>query len=166
MKKPRKKPSEKRHEPQSNTVAATAKAKAASRRSFLRNAAIALPVFAATGFFSVRYVQAKVNEADLTRIGQGTPTVVQIHDPQCVLCRTLQRQTRSALKAFEKDAVTFLVANIKTDDGRVLAAKYNVPHVTLLLFDAKGEMMQIVRGPSDTDSLRTILEAHVMKYGS
>lgn len=142
-------------------------AKVEGRRRFLRfvrNAAISLPVVAGIGYFSVQSVEATICEADLTKIGHGKPSIVQIHDPQCPSCLQLQRQTRKALKSFESDAFTFLVANIKTLDGKLLAARYGVPHITLLLFDANGEMVQIVRGPSDTDSLRSIFAAHLKAY--
>ncbi len=146
----------------------TAKGKQQSRRRFLRlirNGAIALPVLAGAGYFSVQSVQATICEADLTKIEDGKLSVVQIHDPQCQLCQTLQRQTRKALKSFDDDEFTYLVANVKTPSGSNFAAKYGVPHVTILLFDRRGEMVQIVRGPSDTDSIRNILEAHVQAHG-
>ena len=126
---------------------------------------MALPVLAGAGYFSVQSVQATICEADLTKIGDGKLSVVQIHDPQCQLCQTLQRQTRKALKSFDDDEFTFLVANVKTLSGSTFAAKYGVPHVTLLLFDRRGKMVQIVRGPSDAESLRNILEAHSKAHG-
>ncbi|MCK0103022.1 thioredoxin family protein [Pseudohalocynthiibacter sp. F2068] len=167
MKRQPKKPRKKRSGGQVNPALIAEKARIEGRRRFLRfirNGAIALPVFAGVVFFSVQSVQATICEADLTKVGQGKPSIVQIHDPQCSLCQTLQRQIRKALKSFDSDDFTFLVANIKTSDGSAFAARYGVPHVTLLLFDARGEMVQIVRGPSDTDSLRTIFEAHLETY--
>ncbi|MEM7320781.1 MAG: twin-arginine translocation signal domain-containing protein, partial [Pseudomonadota bacterium] len=59
---------------------------APSRRSFLklvRNGALAAGGLGAVGFFTFRSVQAMQFERDLTRIGQGKPAVVQVHDPQC-----------------------------------------------------------------------------------
>lgn len=167
MKKQSKKLRNKRAGGQADPALIAENAKLESRRRFLRfarNGAIALPVLTGVGFFSVQSVQATICEADLTKIGHGKPSIVQIHDPMCPLCQTLQRQTRKALKSFDGDAFTFLVANIKTPDGSALAARYGVPHVTLLLFDGRGEMVQIVRGPSDADSLRTIFEAHLETY--
>ena len=110
-------------------------------------------------------MQATICEADLTKIGKGRPAVVQVHDPNCSLCQQLQRQTRKALKSFDDDAVRFLVADINTARGSAFAARYGVPHVTLLLFDGAGEMVQIVRGPSDADSLRDIIGAHLAARG-
>jgi len=55
----------------------------------------------------------KIAEGDLSRIGSGTPTIVQIHDPGCALCRDLQRETRAALKQFGRGELLYLVANIQ-----------------------------------------------------
>ena len=168
MKKNRKKQSAKRAATKSDPAIQAEQAKSESRRRFLRlarNGAIALPVLVGATVFSVKSVQATMCEADLTKIGQGKPSVVQIHDPNCSLCQTLQRQTRKALKSFDDGDVTFLVADINTLEGGALAARYGVPHVTLLLFDPAGEMVQVVRGPSDTDRLRTIIGAHLEAHG-
>ena len=168
MKKNRKKPSPKRSAKPADAKTTAEKETLEGRRRFLRlarNAAIALPVLVGGTVFSVRSVQATICEADLTKIGKGKPSVVQIHDPNCSLCRTLQSQTRKALKSFDDEAITFLVADINTVKGGAFAARYGVPHVTLLLFDPRGEMVQIVRGPSDTDSLRNILDAYLKAHG-
>lgn len=146
---------------------AVAQAKQESRRRFLRlarNGAIALPVLGAAGVFSVRAVQATVAESDLSRVGQGTPAIVQIHDPQCPLCQQLQRQTRRALRGFDRDAAVFLVANIASAEGSAFAAQFGVPHVTLLLFDADGVMQQVVRGPIERDALDDILATHLRRH--
>lgn len=131
----------------------------------LRNLAIATPVVGVAGFFSVQSVQATICEADMTKIGKGRAAVVQIHDPQCQLCAALQKQTRRAMKSFDEDSYRFLVANINTADGGAIAARYGVPHVTLLLFDKQGDMTQVVRGPINQDALENILAAHMKRHG-
>lgn len=139
-----------------------------SRRDVLRlmrNGAIALPVLAGIGYFSLQSVQATIREGDLTNIGGGKLSVVQIHDPQCPLCTTLQRQTRDALKSYDDDKFTFLVANIKKPSGADFAAKYGVPHVTLLLFDRRGDLVQVVRGPIDSGRLDEIIAAYAKAHG-
>lgn len=134
--------------------------------TWLRNGAVALPILGVGGVFSVRAVQAKMAEGDLTRIGRGTPTIVQIHDPQCQLCQTLQRQTRGALGAYDEDSYTFLVANIKSEAGLALASRYAVPHVTLLMFDPKGEMVEVLRGPAETGAVEDAVARHIGRYGA
>ena len=142
-------------------------AKAASRRRFIglaRNVAIALPVVGIGGFFAARAVQASMAEGDLTRIGQGLPAVVQIHDPQCASCATLQAQTRRVLKPYGDDEVTYLVANLTTEDGLAFATRHGVSHVTLVLFDPDGDVSQIVRGPLDTPALQQAIDGNLAMY--
>jgi thioredoxin-like negative regulator of GroEL len=134
------------------------------RRNFMRlakNAAIGVPIVSVGCYFAIKKVQGDLYEADLSRIGNGTPTVVQIHDPQCPLCLTLQRQTRSALARYDDAGYTYLVANITTDSGYAFANQYGVSHVTLLLFDAAGKMVEAVRGPIETAPLESILARHI-----
>ena len=126
------------------------------RRDFLRlvrNGGIGISVVAGAGFFGTRSVMATIAEHDLTRIGQGKPTVVQVHDPNCPTCRALQKQTRKALSEFGECDLVYLIASIKTTEGTDLANKYGVPHVTLLLFDAKGKHMQTLSGMHEHQQL-------------
>ena len=105
------------------------------------------------GWLVVRDVQATIAEHDLSRIGNGIPTIVQIHDPQCSQCIQLQKNTRSALEGFPDNDLQFLVANIKDARGRRLATEHSVGHVTLILFDADGKRRDILRGPNTIQSL-------------
>ncbi len=66
------------------------------------------------GFWFVSDVQATMREHDLTRLGQGVPTIVQIHDPGCPRCTAHQRVARAAVSAFDETELVFLVANINT----------------------------------------------------
>lgn len=59
----------------------------------------------------------KLQEQDLSVIGQGLPVVLQIHDPQCSSCTAFQRQTRRALKSFDEGGLIYRVANTQTSDG-------------------------------------------------
>ena len=70
----------------------------------------------------------------------------------------------AALRDFDDCGMTYLVADITTPSGAAFARRYNVPHVTLLLFDAGGEMVQVVNGPSDADSLRQIFDTHLQTH--
>jgi len=90
-----------------------------------------------------------------------TNAVVQIHDPQYQLCTTLQRQTRRALKAYSDDDVTYLVANIKTTEGSAFAARFGLPHVTLMFFDDAGVHVNTLRGPTSQDAVEAAFAAHM-----
>ncbi len=120
-----------------------------SRRRFLgftRNGAIAVVAAGGAGFLLVEHVRGTMREHDFSRIGNGTPTVVQIHDPQCSMCLALQRETRKALGQFNDSEIDYVVANIRSADGKRLANQYRVPHVTLLLFDGDGVRQATLTG--------------------
>lgn len=135
-----------------------------SRRDFMRK----VPLWAGGGiallgggYWAVGAVRAGAAEYDLSRIGQGKPAVVQIHDPQCPICNALQRQARAALDGFEECDLVYLVANIRTGLGEQFAAEHRVPHITLLLFDAEGALTEVLRGPQEAEDLRRAFEAHL-----
>jgi hypothetical protein len=128
---------------------------------YLRNGAIAVAVSGGGGYFAVNTVQASMAEHDLTKIGNGTPAIVQIHDPQCPVCRALQKEARRALRDFEDDDFEYLVANIRSKEGGDLANKYFVPHVTILLFDGKGVLRKVLNGSKTSDLLRDEFTAHL-----
>jgi len=95
-----------------------------------------------------------LGEHDLTKVGKGVPTIVQIHDPSCALCRSLQRETRTALKSFDADAVTYLVANIRSAEGAAFANRLGRGHVTLVLFDGAGTPVHTIEGVTPAHRLR------------
>ena len=127
----------------------------AKRKSFraMRNGAIGLVVLGGAGAYFYSAYQSDKRERDLTRIGRGKPTVVQIHDPNCQLCTALQKQARKAVSNFDEDELNFLVANITTAKGREFANKHNVPHVTLLLFDKRGKLQNVLQGVRQEEEL-------------
>ena len=113
----------------------------------------------------MRSVRAMQAEHDLSRVGQGKPVVVQVHDPQCPTCTALQRETRKAMKQFGECDLVYLVADISQQDGAGFANRYGVPHVTLLLFDGKGELRQTLQGMRYQDELKQVLAQHHQRYG-
>ena len=157
MKKQRKKPAQKKKS-QPQAVAAP---KGPDRRKVLgwvRNGAIAAVILGLGGYWAVGSVRATMAEHDLARVGNGTPSIVQIHDPQCSLCLSLQSATREALAEMGDDEITYLVANIQTPDGRAFANQYGVPHVTLLLFDGQGELQDVLNGVRQPEALLPVFK--------
>lgn len=127
-----------------------------SRRHFLRNIGYnvaGLAIVGGGGWYLASSVHAGIVEQDLSRIGNGIPTVVQIHDPQCSLCRALQSEARDALSQLDDDDIQYVVANIRHPDGQALADAHGVPHVTLLLFDGSGKRRGVLSGPNTSESL-------------
>ena len=129
---------------------------ARSRRNFLRNIAVCAVVaglMSGGGWYVSRGVQAGIAEQDLSLLGNGVPTVVQIHDPQCPRCRALKRETREAISRFEDGTIQYLVANIRQSQGRRFAARHRVGHITLLLFDGNGRRRGMLAGERKSDVL-------------
>lgn len=135
-----------------------------SRRDVLRSArnyGIAAAVLGGGGWYLATDVYASFGEHDLTRIGDGVPAVVQIHDPGCPICRRLQREARAAMTAFDDGALRYVVADITTPEGRRLAGVHDVGHATLLLFDGAGQRRSVLRGEADRALLEDAFRRHV-----
>lgn len=110
---------------------------------------IAVPVYA--------YMQNSKVEHDLSVVGNGLPTVVQIHDPGCRLCNRL-KSNLAKVKGDYRDKIQFKTANILKQKGKDFAAKHNVPHVTLLFFDKKGEHVNTMQGVSSSVDIEANLQ--------
>ena len=133
------------------------------RRSFLSMAgtvAGGIVLVGGVGFWGARTVQAAMVERDLSQVGQGVPTIVQVHDTQCQTCIALQREVRAALKGVDNSALHYRVADLNSDDGLFFASRYGAGHSTLLFFDGTGNMTQRLVGPSDRDTLARAFNAH------
>jgi hypothetical protein len=134
-----------------------------SRRAFLsraRNGAIATLALGGTGWWALSSFRSHAAAHDLTRIGQGTPTIVQIHDPTCSLCTALQRQTRRALKCFDNE-ITYLIADIRTPEGAAYASLHGQRHVTLMLLDGEARVTNTLHGVRTKDELKPYFETLV-----
>jgi hypothetical protein len=164
MKRQSKKPKNKRKSGPEATKAVAEGQQKENRRAFLvklRNGAIAAAVIAGAGWYVTTEFTATAKEADLSRIGNGVAAVVQIHDPQCPQCVALQRQTRKAFDAFDDDELVYLVANLKSPQGQQFAAKHQVGHATLLLFDARGKKHEVLVGPNQAANLERLFRRHI-----
>lgn len=142
----------------------TSAQKAVGRRKTLkqfRNVALLAVAVGGGSLYIGSNVLAGIEEADLSRIGNGIPTIVQIHDPQCPTCRALQREARLALEQFEAGQLQYLVANIRKDEGRALADKHSVGHVTLLLLDGNGRRMEVITGLTKSPYLEAAFRRHL-----
>lgn len=151
-------PQAQRSKPKAKPAAVSAET---TRRDVLRtarNAAIGLFVVGGSGIVLARSISSTLEEHDLSRVENGTPTIVQIHDPQCSLCRALQRETRRALKHFDDGELDYVVANIRTQEGSQFAARHGVQHVTLLLFDSEGALRTVLRGQRHQSQLRAAFQ--------
>lgn len=123
--------------------------------------ALGLAVFGGGGFYFTTKIMAGISEADLEKIGNGMPTIVQIHDPGCPTCNRLQKAARTALEDFSQDEVQYLVANLNDPDGRRFADGHGVGRVTLLFFDTEGNRVGMLNGNRTPDELRTTFRSYL-----
>ena len=92
-------------------------------------------------------------EQDLSVIGNGKPTVVQIHDPGCQLCNRLKHNL-DAVKGGFIDTIQFKTAMIVKSERRKLAHQHQVQHVTLLFFDKRDRRVHTLQGVSSQAEIR------------
>ncbi len=157
---PAKAQTQERHEPAKERT---------TRRDFLTNSAIytsGVAALAVGGWYVFDTVSASAAESDLSVIGNGVPTVVQIHDPNCPTCNALRREAREAVCEFDESELQFRVASLQTEDGLALARRHGAGKITLLMFDAKGSMTAALPGMNYAENLKPVFERHVGRYGN
>jgi hypothetical protein len=116
-----------------------------------RNHGLALAVIGGGLWIGASNFQKALAEGDLSRIGDGIPTVVQTHDPQCSQCLALQKKARAALGIFSDREIKNVVANIRQPEGRDFATRHSVAHVKLMIFNG------------DRERVRSIFSRHATK---
>ena len=135
-----------------------------TRRSFLTSAPYVIGGVVAVGglaYFGISTVQADLAEQDLSIVGSGVPTIVQVHDPTCPVCLALQKEARAALDMLEDGQLEYRVASIASDVGSEFAYEHGSSHATLLFFNGDGTITQRVQAPSDRDALYAAFQAHI-----
>ncbi|MFK7992864.1 MAG: thioredoxin family protein [Granulosicoccus sp.] len=125
------------------------------RRFLMKCGGAAALVLASAGALAT-YDKRQRTLHDLSTLGQGNPTVVQIHDTSCADCRRLKSRTSTALDQHEH--VDFRLADLAKGDGSRFARKYGVQKTTLLLFDGRGEHLQTVVGLRSVEDLSELFE--------
>ena len=169
MKRRKNKPKQKRKVADTQTTDAPSAKRNLSRRDFLGNTAIysvGAASIAGGGWYFANTIAVSAKESDLSMLGNGVPTVVQIHDPDCPTCNALRCEAREAVCAFEEEKLQFLVANLNTDEGRALANEHGVGKVTLLLFDGNGTKRLTLPGLNEAEHLKPVFERHIARYGT
>jgi len=149
-----------RKKPQKSGSNAQTAAQAATQAQSSRRRVLALAgagvLLLGGGAYAARWVQDVRTTHDLTRIGEGIPSIVQVHDPSCALCLELQRNTKRALRDFDDGSLQYLVATIGSEEGGAFAARHGVGHVTLVLFDGAGNRVDIVSGVQSPKDLAAV----------
>ena len=125
---------------------------ASSRRKFLEKTITIGGVILVSGVGYAAYRIRHNNIYNLNVIGNGSFTVVQVHDPGCDSCKLLLSNVESVRSEF-KD-IQFRVVNILFEDGAKFARQYNAKKTTLLIFSPDGELIDKLEGVFPADNLR------------
>jgi len=90
---------------------------------------------------------------DLSRIGQGQPTVVLALDANYVAGTEVMNLLHDVRDEFGH-SVQFLVAPLALPQGQAFAAQHQVGDGMVLLFDARGQRLAVLHRPQTLDGLR------------
>ena len=93
---------------------------------------------------------------DLSQIGKVGNVVVQIHDHNQVSSQLLMDQINK-LRSHYEGRVTFLVADIYTEEGKTFADKQDFHSAALVFFAPNGEELTALYGQQDAETIRKTL---------
>lgn len=97
---------------------------------------------------------------DLSRIGQGRPAIVLIHNKEAVYSLELMTLLNRVRPDYE-DRVEFLAVDSATESGRRFAGQYGVDDSLALLLDGKGMRLAVIDGVRDETALRAAIDRHL-----
>lgn len=97
---------------------------------------------------------------DVSRIGQGRPAAVLVHDKESVLSFELMTLLGDVRGDYE-DRVEFLAVDAATDRGRQFMRDHNVNEGVLVLFAADGRRAAVLGNIRDEATLRATLARHL-----
>ena len=95
--------------------------------------------------------------SDLGRVGQGQPALVMLREVHIVGGDQVIDLMREIYPEYE-DEFEFLVTQTGNPDGQALANEYNLRDGFLVLFDAEGNMIDIMARPGTSSELRNFVE--------
>ncbi len=93
---------------------------------------------------------------DLSRIGQGTPTLVVARDDNFVAGAEVMALINS-IRAEYNDRVQFLAAHMGHPDGQAFAHHHGMQDGTVALFAGDGSRLATLHVPQTTDEIRRVL---------
>lgn len=139
--------------PTAKTASRAAHPSSAGRRKGLWKTLLTLFALAAVSLAGLTAYKRSWDKAhDLSVLGNGIPTVVQVHEPSCAPCRSLKSNVRAALNRIDGQ-LQYRIADLNTEQGRRLAARHRAGMVTLLLFDGGGRLLDRHGGVNSVETL-------------
>jgi thioredoxin-like negative regulator of GroEL len=115
-------------------------------------AMLALPAYAAISAYNKNQAQLR----DLSIIGQGMPTLVQVHDETCPSCRQLLSSVKAVKDEFPE--LEFRIADLRSSEGIKFSTRHQVSKVTLMFFDSDGKKLNVVAGLQTEQDVRSFIE--------
>jgi hypothetical protein len=110
-------------------------------------------VFVALGALAWSQLPKGSYPTDLTRIGQGQAAVVLAMDSHYLEGAAVMHLMHDVRDEFGH-SVQFLVASMGRADGQAFAAQHQVRDGHVLLFDAQGQRVAVLRMPQTQQELR------------
>lgn len=111
------------------------------RRRLITTATIAV-----LGFFAWSQLPKGSYPTDLSRIGQGQAAVVLAMDSHYLEGAAVMHRLHDVRDEFGH-SVQFLVASLAQADGQAFAQQHQAIDGTVVLFDARGQRLAVLRGP-------------------
>lgn len=115
----------------------------------------ALVVVVAAGIFLWTQLPSGGYPTDLSRIGEGRPTLVLVYDHFYVGGGVVMEHM-NAIRADQNHEIDFLVADMSADSGQAFAERYEVNDGTVLLFAGDGTHVGTLHGPDQNEIRRAI----------
>jgi hypothetical protein len=95
---------------------------------------------------------------DLTRIGKGKAAVVLVRDKSAVQSFDLM-EVMNGIRDHYSDKAEFLLTDFNTPEGRAFMTANGAAKVTVVVFDAKGNKVNILFPPQNADSMQQAIDA-------
>lgn len=123
-------------------------------RRLVRGILIALAILAVPATWLILEERNVRTLADLSVIGSGEPVAVQVFDQRRSASRRLRDNAERALANIEHPPA-WRVVNINTTHGARFAGEHLVDHVSIVLFDERGQRIDVIRGVASVGDLET-----------
>lgn len=148
-----------RHASKQQEDAAFAERQKRRQRRWLLRGGLAAAVVLPLGAFGLwRYEQSAQQRRDLSVIGNGTPTVVQVFDPRCAECRQLRDRLSGAIDA-HPGPIQYRLADRSTTAGGLFASRHQADHLTVFFFGSDGDVRRRESGMQERAALSGMLRA-------
>jgi len=95
---------------------------------------------------------------DLTRIGKGKAAVVLVRDKSAVQSFDLM-EVMNGIRDHYSDKAEFLLTDFNTPEGRAFMTANGAAKVTVVVFDASGNKVNVLFPPQTAESMQQAIDA-------